>query len=85
MTWYEENRPTTVSLSLRRQSIDHYPGFGLRVVGSHSPVKCARVLWVAQGGPAHRASLKVGDMVSLISVSFLFLRFSNIRAEFFTK
>ena len=51
-------------------------GFGLRVVGAKcqmppSPAaaagaveQVARVLWIAPGGPAQRAGIKVGDRVS---------------------
>ena len=54
-------------------------GFGLRVVGTgpaagqgqqqqqqqqQGESACARVLWIAPGGPAHRAGIKVGDRVS---------------------
>lgn len=43
-------------------------GFGLRVVGAGPPAvpdqHIARVLWIAPGGPAHRAGITVGDRVS---------------------
>ena len=42
-------------------------GFGMRVVGTTSSAgnnACARVLWIAPGGPAYRAGIKVGDRVS---------------------
>lgn len=41
-------------------------GFGMRVVGTTSSAgdsACARVLWIAPGGPAYRAGIKVGDRV----------------------